>query len=54
VKGIITNPVSGGFSPRDALELMLKETDLTAQKDPATGAIAIINKKVRLDIVRRD
>jgi hypothetical protein len=52
VKAIITNPVSGEFSPREALELMLEGTDLRVQKDSTTGAIAIIHKKSSRDAGR--
>lgn len=41
VRGVQTNPVTGRFAPREALDLLLHNTGLVAVRDEKTGAMAV-------------
>ena len=41
VRGVQTNAVSGDFSPRDALDLLVARTPLVVSRDATTGALAV-------------
>ena len=41
VRGVKTNAVKGEYSPREALDLMLASTGLSAVQDASTGALAV-------------
>ena len=41
VRGVKTNAVKGEFTPREAIERMLLRTELTAEADARTGALAV-------------
>ncbi len=41
VQGVKTNAVKGDYAPREALDLMLKDTELVALQDEKTGALGV-------------
>lgn len=41
VKGVMTNPVDGDYTPREALDLMVERTELVVIEDKESGALTI-------------
>lgn len=49
VKGVQTRPLEGKFTPREALERMLRGSGLTVTEDAQTGALTIYRRDALLN-----